>query len=260
MCELLALNFNQPVSPDISFRAFRRRGDGNPDGWGLAFYADESAQVFKEPICVDRSELSDFLRNYPFVQSQIVIGHVRLATAGNVCRRNTHPFTREHAGREYVFAHNGTLKGEYRSELPIGRFNPIGDTDSEHVFCSVLDQVCTRGAAGWTADDFEWLHGAFQRVNRFGHFNCLFSDGRYLFAYHDKEGYNGLNYLRREAPFGTIHLVDEDFTVQITEEHTTEKGYVLATRKLTDENWVSFQPGQLVVFKDGEIVWSRGGI
>lgn len=256
MCELLALSFNQPVAPDISFRAFRHRGTGNPDGWGLAFYSDESAQVFKEPICAGQSQLSDFLRNYPFVQSKIVIGHVRLATAGNVSRRNTHPFTREYGGCEYVFAHNGTLKGDYRTGLELGRFKPIGDTDSEHIFCSLLEKISERQTGDWTAPDFAWLQDRFAKVNAFGDFNCLFSNGNYLFAYHDRAAYNGLTYLRREAPFGTIHLVDEDFTVEITHEHATEKGYVVATRALTDEKWVGFAPGQLVVFQNGEIVYS----
>ena len=43
MCELLGLCFNLPVRPDISFRGFRHRGENNPDGWGIAFFPDESA-------------------------------------------------------------------------------------------------------------------------------------------------------------------------------------------------------------------------
>jgi len=50
MCELLAMSFNLPVRPNISFRGFRHRGESNPHGWGIAFYPDESAQIIKEPI------------------------------------------------------------------------------------------------------------------------------------------------------------------------------------------------------------------
>lgn len=62
MCELLGTSFNLPVRPRISFRAFSLRGRLNPDGWGLAFYPDESAQVIKELIRADRSLLSESLR------------------------------------------------------------------------------------------------------------------------------------------------------------------------------------------------------
>jgi len=50
MCELLAMSFNLAVRPNISFREFRHRGEKNRDGWGIAFYPDESAQIIKEPI------------------------------------------------------------------------------------------------------------------------------------------------------------------------------------------------------------------
>lgn len=135
MCELLALNFNRPVTPDISLRAFRLRGMDNPDGWGLAYYADESVQVFKEPICCARSELSRFLCNYDSVRSQVIIGHVRkqMPGEGTVGRRNTHPYTRELYGRDYIFAHNGTLTGDYQA-MDTGRFLPVGTSDTEHVF------------------------------------------------------------------------------------------------------------------------------
>ena len=49
MCELLAMSFNLPVTPNISFKAFRSRSERNPDGWGIAFYPDESVQIIKEP-------------------------------------------------------------------------------------------------------------------------------------------------------------------------------------------------------------------
>jgi len=62
MCELLGMSFNLPVRPSISFRGFRHRGEENPDGWGIAFYPDEAAQIIKEPIKAAKSHLSRFLQ------------------------------------------------------------------------------------------------------------------------------------------------------------------------------------------------------
>ena len=75
MCELLGMSFNLPVRPKISFRKFRQRDEENPDGWGLAFYPDSSAQIFKEPLKATKSDLSGFLKDYPEVRSKIIIGH-----------------------------------------------------------------------------------------------------------------------------------------------------------------------------------------
>lgn len=89
MCELLALCFNLPVSPRISFKGFRVRGRRNPDGWGLAFYPDNSAIVFKEPLTATESRLAVFIENYELIKSKIFIGHVRRASRGEKSYRNT---------------------------------------------------------------------------------------------------------------------------------------------------------------------------
>lgn len=64
MCELLGLAFNNPINPSLSFRGFRRRGNKNPHGWGIAFYPDNSCQIIKEPLNADNSELSEFIMGY----------------------------------------------------------------------------------------------------------------------------------------------------------------------------------------------------
>jgi len=254
MCELLGLCFNQPVQPRISFRAFRRRGEDNPHGWGLAFYPGKSALILKEPLESVVSALSTFVQEYPYIKSKIFIAHVRRTSIGSISYDNTHPFSRELNGKEYVFAHNGTLRNFRR--LKLGRFKPLGKTDSEHVFCYLLSEIEERGIENWTEDDFEWLHEKFREINTYGTFNCLMSDGEYLFAYHDIDGYNGLHYVRREAPFGSIILRDEDYEIDLAEEKDpSQRGYIIATQPLTNEEWQSFSPGELIVFKDGEIVY-----
>jgi glutamine amidotransferase len=65
------MSFNLPVNPRISFRGFRRRGEYNRDGWGLTFYPDESAQIFKEPLKAGESALSEFLKNYTEIKSKM---------------------------------------------------------------------------------------------------------------------------------------------------------------------------------------------
>jgi len=62
---------------------------------------------------------------------------------------------------------------------------------------------------------------------------------------------------RRTAPFDRVSLRDEDWQVDLAEEkRPDQKGYVVATRRLTDdENWTGISPGPLVVFKDGECVY-----
>lgn len=255
MCELLAMSFNLPIRPNISFRGFRHRSESNPDGWGIAFYPDESAQIIKEPIKAKESGLSKFLQDYPEVKSKIFIGHVRYISVGSKSHKNTHPFNRELNGKEYVFAHNGTLRN-YKS-LGIGRFRPIGKTDSEYAFCHLLNWIGERSITCWEKEAFDKLSEKLKEINEYGTFNCIFSDGEFLFCYYDKDGYNGLCFVQRRPPYGKIRLSDEDWEVNLAEEKRPEQtGYVIATRRLTDESWKDFKFGELIVFKDGKMIYS----
>lgn len=255
MCELLGISFNQPVKPSLSFRGFRHRGKINPDGWGIAYYPDESVQVIKEPIRANRSSLSEFVKNYPGILSKILIAHVRYTSGTAVTHKNTHPFYRELNGREFVFAHNGTLLN-YR-DLRTGRFRSVGETDSEYAFCHIINCIEEREIDQWTNEQFRWLWNKLKTINDYGSFNCIFSDGVYLFCYYDNDGYNGLCFVQRKAPFNTVRLADEDFEINLSEEKDPfQKGFIIATRKLTDERWENFHAGELIVFKNGDIIFS----
>ncbi|HOM87642.1 MAG TPA: class II glutamine amidotransferase [Spirochaetota bacterium] len=258
MCELLGLSFNQPVKMNLSFRGFRRRGKENPDGWGLAFYPDGSVQIIKEPISADRSTLSKFIMGYPGIKSKIYIAHVRFASVSSITYKNTHPFQRELNGREFVFAHNGTLD-DYKG-LDLGRFKPVGGTDSEWAFCHILKSIEERNIIQWEEEHFRWLWNQLGKINTYGKFNCLFSDGEYLFCYFDKNGYNGLCLVHRVAPFDRVYLIDEDFEINLAEEKDpSQKGFIVATKPLTNERWENFSPGELIVFKNGNIIFSSSG-
>jgi len=253
MCELLGLCFNHAVRPNLSFKGFRVRSETNPDGWGIAFYPDKSAQVIKEPLEAEESLLSEFIENYPKIMSKIFISHVRLNSVSKPAFMNTHPFQRELNGKEYVFAHNGTLS-DYENDFDTTEFKSVGKTDSEAAFCHLMNKIKKQGIKSWSNSKYKWLYEEMKYINNFGKFNCLFSDGKYLFCYYDMNGYKGLFYLHREAPYGHTHLSDEHFDIHLKKQEETEKeGFIIATRPLTDEKWKSFKPGQLRVFKNGKL-------
>jgi glutamine amidotransferase len=103
-----------------------------------------------------------------------MMAHIRYATQGGVSLENVHPFQREMWGIQWTFAHNGdvpmfTLKSpnpntpreeqtiepcnsgfsgcNSSSAMPkLGRcreavYHPVGDTDSEAVFCAMLNAL-----------------------------------------------------------------------------------------------------------------------
>jgi glutamine amidotransferase len=256
MCELLGMSFNRTVNPKISFKGFQKRGKNNPDGWGIAYYPDKSVQIFKEHIQINASKFADFLKNYSFMNSKIFIAHVRRTSVGENSHKNTHPFCRELNGKEYLFAHNGTICNF--NKLNLGRFKPIGETDSEYIFCHLLDFIREKEIKNWNIDDVQSLEKEIKKINKKGTLNCLFADGEHLFCYHDKNGYNSLHFIQRKTPYRKIVLKDLDWKIDLKEEKTPDQtGYIIATKPLSNENWIEFKKGELIVFKNGKMIYSN---
>lgn len=251
MCELLGINFNQPVRASLSFRGFQHRGKINPHGWGIARFDGRACQVFKEPIKSSSSKLATFLRDYELFESKIFIGHVRYASIGSHTLQNTHPFVRVFRSREVALAHNGTLNIE-RDNVSL-KFHPVGETDSEHLLCALLTILSDKKIR---FTDFDAIEAVFREFNRLGTMNLLFSEGEHLYCYRDKDGYNGLCMTERTAPFDKVSLRDEDWEVDLAEEkRQDQRGFVIATHPLTDEKWNNLTQGSLIVLKDGQRVY-----
>jgi predicted glutamine amidotransferase len=133
-----------------------------------------------------------------------------------------------------------------------GVFQPVGTTDSEYAFCAILQGLRERfpDAQPELPVLFEAIEALTREVSRHGVFNFLLSNGQALFAHCSTHLY----YLVRQWPFSTAHLIDEDMTVDFANYTTPEdRVAVIATQPLTDnEVWTRLEPGDLVMFQDGE--------
>ena len=257
MCELLGLAFNKPISPSFSFRGFRQRAEGNEDGWGLAAITPTKAWITKEPIRADTSDAAQTLRDDPQLTAPIFIGHVRLASCGDVNLQNTHPFTRRINGSDFVFAHNGTLDKRLLKARINDRFLVEGTTDSELAMCVLLSWMAREKV---DHQDYNLIEEFLNDLNATGKLNLLFSDGKRLYCYRDVSGRNGLCWTHRQAPFCRVSLRDEDdedWKADLPEEKAPDqKGFVIASQKLADgEDWQDFTPGSLMVFERGDVAY-----
>lgn len=256
MCELLGLDCNTPTDAVFSFQALCSRGGRtghHVDGWGIAFYEGRAARAFLDPSSAAQSPLADLMCRWP-IRSRITVAHVRRRTRGETSLANTHPFIRELWGRHWTFAHNGTVPGAER--LRLGRFRPIGVTDSEHVFCHLLEAL----RAGFPAypRSGRALAEAIAEVSRGvadrGTLNFLLADSHRLYA----RASTSLHHLVRQAPFGEATLCDDEVRVNFADVTTpNDRVAVVATRPLTrDERWIAGEPGELWVFEDGGLRWT----
>lgn len=242
MCELLALHFNQPVHPDFSFRGFRHRGSTNPHGWGLAWFHESTGwQVVKRSQASNESSLAASLLVKPPGPSRTFLGHVRMASQGRVSAKNTHPFLHPFGKKQVALIHNGTLCG-----LPVTRRKPLGETDSEHLLCLLLDRLEDSKAS---FQDHSQVEAILRDLNRYGSLNAVLSDGAFVYAYRDKDGYNGLYQAVRIPPFTKTRLLDEDLCLDLSRvKKPGTFGFVIATQPLTDEKWTPLPQGRVSQF------------
>lgn len=249
MCELLGLNFNQPVNCSLSFRGFIHRGEKNPDGWGIAYWQDGIFEIKKETQKATDSDMAWDIPKRDWLTSHIFIAHVRNANRGGISKKNTHPFKRNFRSGDVVFAHNGTIDSLSSDKL---KYHPYGDTDSELLFCSLLTQLDEQKI---DLKEFSKIENILREFNKEGKMNLLFSDGDRLFAYRDIN-YNNLWMVKRRAPFGNVAMLDEDWVVNLDHmKQFSQGGYVIATQPLTDEKWEEIPKGSLYVFQFGYLVY-----
>lgn len=254
MCELLGMECNVPTDITFSFAGLSNRGGKSgphADGWGLALYEGKVARIFLDPEPAAHSPLAQFVREHP-IKTLLAIAHVRKKTRGDVALANTHPFVRELWGRHFVFAHNGTVKNVRK--LKLGRYTPIGNTDSEFAFCALLARLHHEFPTGPTsqtelADAIALYAG---QIGKHGTFNMLLGNGERLFARCSTK----LHYLVRKAPFATATLCDEDVCIDFSKFTTpTDRVAVVATMPLTrDETWTAGEPNTMWVFRRGALV------
>ncbi|KEF42594.1 MAG: hypothetical protein ER33_04845 [Cyanobium sp. CACIAM 14] len=265
MCELLALSANTPTDMRFSFHGLTRRGGAtgcHGDGWGVASYDPdgrgvhlyrEDAPAAFSPIAAQVAALD--------LKAHCSIAHIRKATQGSVALENCHPFHRRWRGQEWVFAHNGDLKEDLpwprwengEASVLWGDYRPEGSTDSEAAFCWILGEL---DRAGIAPDDeaglFASLVAASHRLARTGIFNCLISNGRWLYAYAGTR----LHRITRRAPFTRATLADDDLSVDFAElAGADDVVTIVSTEPLTrDEEWLPLRVDEAILLVGGEVV------
>ena len=272
MCELFAMSSRIPTEVRFSFEAFSRRGglEGrNSDGWGVAYYRDNDVRLLKEPDPAADSACVRFLQEHPFA-SAIVVSHIRRATQGAPSLRNTQPFARELGGRMHVFAHNGDLDpAALRSRLSLGRWRPVGDTDSEYAFCAMLELLAPswQRTQGTAAPELEVRRDVVMRfaavLRELGPANFIYADGDALFLHGHRRMHGdglaahppGLHVLSRHCASDPLAWHAEGVSVAARAQQDV---LLAASVPLTGESgWRALAEGELVVVRNGWIVPRR---
>ncbi len=258
MCQLFGMSTRTPVRVRFRWKRFASQGAaaGNPDGWGVA-YGNGDVQVLREPIPAGDSELVRFLAGHGPLATTVV-SHVRRATRGRRILSNTQPYARVLGGFTHVFAHNGHVPLDAIPESPWLR--PVGDTDSEALFClllSRLEPLWTHGAPPLEARFAVITEFAGEMRSR-GAVNFLYFDGLTLFAHAHRRTIPGegisadpglyLSPRPQSGPLGRDSGVGMDCDGPVPEQT------LIATVPIDNGFWEPMAAGALLRLEQGRVV------
>jgi len=266
VCELFAMSSRKPTAVTYSVNEFSRNGSKlrhNRDGWGIAFARDREPVLVKEPRPASDSPWVKFIAGQP-IKTTTAIAHVRYASRGQPTMENTHPFRRALGRRIHLFAHNGTLTGiEQIVDEAALRYLPIGETDSELVFCTLLSRLeryYDRNETPSLETRFDVFSGVCEEMKMLGPSNFLYYDGDVLFAHAHKRLYEEAGELVGPRPPGlhikrcwtcTLHerVICPGLEVELPDQQTV----LLASVPLDDQGWEALPEGTVLALKDGQV-------
>ncbi len=259
MPNLFAMSFEGTLVPSFDLRCLHP-GRKPPDGWGIGYYpgGEPSASVLKEPAPTSGSIRGELVKAWDHLASSIFVVHIRTAMWGQNSDANTQPFSRAYGGRDWLIGHSGSL----REHLVVsGRFEPVGSTDTELVFCDLLNRISDGGWGSLGEVDLERLRIELEGLNAHGGLSLVISDGLDLLVYADARGDGSLFLSHLRPPHGpALAFGDEDLLVDLTRRgDVSRKGIVVASNPLarTDGrpmDWTSVPPGRLLVVRQGAVV------
>ena len=146
------------------------------------------------------------------------------------------------------------------------RFTPVGNTDSEKVFCLILNSLYNKFTEPPT---LHCLHVFLKLLvdqivqdsppesTIFNFLLCVGEFTQFAFCYPGTRPgstvYNGLHYIIRKYPFNFAQLSDVDVTIDFSAVTTeNDRVAVVATKPLTtDEDWIEMGKGELLLFHQG---------
>jgi transglutaminase-like putative cysteine protease/predicted glutamine amidotransferase len=259
MPNVLAMSFEGELAPSFDLRCLSPQRKP-PDGWGIGYYpgGDLAAEVLKEAAPPPGSIRSELVKAWEHLASSLFVLHIRTAIWGQVSPGNTQPFRRSWGGRDWLMAHSGSLA--HRIEATTAqRYEPIGSTDSELIFCQLMSMISDRGWRSLGEVDLEVLRSFFAETNQHGTLTTLLTDGHDLCVYADRDPAHAVHVWTLQPPHDSLVFGDEDLQVDLTKRGIkSRKGVIICSNPLQPErnakvDWKPLPPGTLLRIRQGAV-------
>lgn len=262
--DILALSFDGKSSPSIKFNLPDQNTkiiSSHSHGWGFGWYPHDhlSAMVMKDPAARGEQILVDAITDWSNFRSTAFFCKVRGASKG-YSYKETQPFCRSFAGRDWLFMHNGDLE-KAKLEALHGTHSrllePLGTTDSELAFCNLLTQIQAGEARKISEIDPKELHSWFLRYDPLGSSDMYFSDGDSIVCFQGTRSPKNLFFTRIQPPKNQDTYTSEAAQIHFPDPRDTYRtAFIVSSSPFTQGDWTQMRAGQLIIIRRGALVWS----
>jgi predicted glutamine amidotransferase len=259
MCRLLGIVASEPTEFRLVLREAPRSiahlSREHRDGWGLAIH-DREARAWRVDKGVEcATECRRFHELAVGSRGEMLVAHIRKKTVGPTSVHNTHPFQRPApAGREWVFAHNGTINelGWFKARTSAARMAEIrGETDSELLFAFLLTRLDEAAPEARDRALSSAVAEARARPDA-GALNFLLSNGDVTYAHR----FGRTLFLLERSPLDEVRMrrSSSDGTIVQTPWSQRRHAVFVASERMTDEPWEEIHEGALLRVDSGPMV------
>ncbi|SMF24890.1 class II glutamine amidotransferase [Pseudobacteriovorax antillogorgiicola] len=259
MSDFLVMSFDSLSSPSIFLENLRDVPHAKRSGWGVAWYPHDgpAASIVKDSSSKDATDLASTLSNWDNFSSTTFLCKVR-GGAKRYTHQNTQPFSRTYGGRDWLFMHNGELdRGSLQEKVMADNSQfllPMGDTDSELIFCYILGKMAQHQYLTLSDAPWETLRSWLQELEEFGTINIAISDTRHTVLYHGQVFEDKLFYTRVCPPHDELKYHSTEVHILLDRPTDTNRTLVMASStNFPQGDWEEVAPGQLVVVRLGAI-------
>ncbi len=272
MPNLLAMSFEGELAPSFDLLCLLP-GRTLPDGWGLGYYpgGEPAAVVLKEPAPPEGSIRGQLARAWEHLESSLFVLHIRAARWGAITDANTQPFVRSWGRRDWMIGHSGSLV--HRPAEVRGLFEPVGSTDTELLFCTLLSRFAERNWKSLADADLAEVRDWLDIWDDDGGLTIALTDGRDLVVYADRDQEGALWLGQIVPPYERMVLGDPDLVLDLGARGTkSRKGLIVSSTPLKaippaaapagDEpvaeappvGWTQIPPGHLLAIRQGAVI------
>ena len=230
-CDLFLMTSHRGYYANSALAEFARRGQRNINGWGIGSFKDGKANVIRSsdaalsPSIAGEDLSREFNVAIQTVSTDVILGHLRLASRGATNKLNNHPFQLPFLGYDWLLIHNGTARKNLQLVPNDQWLITDSNSDTPRVFEYLRRKAIDYFESSPKKSLIEALRSAYTSLlseDSDGSFNLILSNGYLSVAFIQRRPFH---LLRREKDQGDAVLLS---TLRLSKE----------------EDWVEFKPSR----------------